>query len=525
MTRKTNGSCQPLWLETARMPSWPPLEGAVRADVCVIGGGLAGLSTAYLLARAGKQVVLLEACQLASGESGRTTAHWMPPDDRFCEIEAAFGAEVAALVGQSFRQACDLAESIVCDEGLDCAFQRVDGYLYCQADQDPALLDRELAAARRAGMAVERVAGVPGLPFDTGPALRFAQQAQFHPVRYLAGLAEAATRRGARLFCDSRALGVERDDEQQRVRTERGAVRAAAVVVATHTPFIDRVVMHTKQSGYRSYVCGFEVPRGVLPELLLWDTGDPYYYVRLDGSEPTSPVDTLIVGGADHKVGQERDPARCFRQIERWVRERFPMAGVVRHRWSGQVMEPADGLAYFGRNPMDDEQVYIITGDSGTGMTHCTAGAMTVTDLILGRPNDWTALYDPARKATHALGEFVKEQANTLAQYKELLTAGEVEDVSQIPSGQGAILRSGAKKLAIYRDELSQLHVCSAQCTHLGCVVGWNQAEKSWDCPCHASRFDVDGQVLHGPASRPLQQEIGPPERLRPPGAVQDGPT
>jgi nitrite reductase/ring-hydroxylating ferredoxin subunit len=246
-----------------------------------------------------------------------------------------------------------------------------------------------------------------------------------------------------------------------------------------------------------------------VPEVLLWDTGDPYYYVRLDGSEPQSPVDLLIVGGADHKVGQEPDPDRHYVQIEQWVRERFPMAGAVRYRWSGQVMEPADGVAFLGRNPMDKDNVYVITGDSGTGMTHCTIGAMLVSDLILGRPNDWAALYDPARKATHALGEFVKEQANTLAQYKDLVTAREVTSVEQIAPGQGAVLRHGVKPLAVFRDEQAALHVCSAVCTHLGCVVHWNPAEKSWDCPCHASRFAVDGQVLHGPAARPL-----PPEAL-----------
>jgi Rieske Fe-S protein len=312
-----------------------------------------------------------------------------------------------------------------------------------------------------------------------------------------------------RIFCGTRALGVKREGDRQRVRTEQGHVDAHAVVVATNTPFIDRVVMHTKQSGYRTYVLALEVPRGSVPEVLLWDTGDPYYYVRLDGSEPQSPVELLIVGGADHKVGQEPDPDRHYVQIEQWVRERFPMAGVVRYRWSGQVMEPADGVAYLGRNPMDNDDVYVITGDSGTGMTHCTIGAMVVSDLILGRPNDWAALYDPARKATHALGEFVKEQANTLAQYKDLVTAGEVKDVEQIAPGQGAVLRHGAKPLAVYRDEQAALHVCSAVCTHLGCVVHWNPAEKSWDCPCHASRFAVDGQVLHGPAPKPL-----PPEAL-----------
>jgi glycine/D-amino acid oxidase-like deaminating enzyme/nitrite reductase/ring-hydroxylating ferredoxin subunit len=511
MDLRTNGASLSLWLDTAPMPSHSPLTGNAEADVCVIGGGIAGLTTAYLLTRAGKRVILLEAHELASGESGRTTAHWMPTDDRYFEIEHSFGAPAAALIARSFQEATDLAESIVREEGIDCAFKRLDGYLYCLPGQDQSILDKEHDAARRAGVAVERVGRVPNLSFETGPALRFARQAQFHPTRYLGALSERCVGYGARIFCGSRAIDVERRGDRQRVRTESAEVEAAAVVIATNTPFIDRVVMHTKQSGYRTYVLGLEVPKGAVPDLLLWDVGDPYYYVRLDGGNAQSTVDILIVGGADHKVGQEHHPEHRYRQIEQWVRQRYPMAGAVKYRWSGQVMEPADGVAYFGRNPADDDNVFIITGDSGTGMTHCTAGAMTVTDLILGRPNEWALVYDPARKATHALGEFVKEQANTLAQYKDLLTAGEVDDVEQLQAGQGAVVRSGLKKLAVYRDEQSKLHICTAICTHLGCVVRWNAAERSWDCPCHASRFDVDGTVLHGPASRPLSREVLPP--------------
>jgi Rieske Fe-S protein len=266
--------------------------------------------------------------------------------------------------------------------------------------------------------------------------------------------------------------------------------------------------MHTKQAGYRTYVIGIEMPKGAFPRILLWDTGDPYYYLRLDSPESAaSKSDTLIVGGADHKVGQDSHPEHRFDEIETWVREHFPMTGKLTHRWSGQVMEPADKVAYFGRNPMDNGNVYLITGDSGTGMTHCTAGAIAITDMIMGRPNPWADLYDPARKTTHGLGDFVKEQANTLAQYKDLVTGGDAHSVDEIMPGEGAVLRQGASKFAVFRDESSALHVRSAICTHLGCVVAWNSVEKSWDCPCHASRFAVDGEVLHGPAGSPLPSE------------------
>lgn len=504
---KTNGVTRSYWMASATMPSFPGLSGPAEADVCVIGGGIAGLTTAYLLSREGRNVVLIEAMDaLGGGETGRTTAHFMPPDDRYFEIEKSFGADGARKVAQSFQAATDLAETIARVEAPDCDFVRLDGYLYCLPGQDQRLLEREFVSAGRTGVAVERLPRVPGLSFDTGPCVRFSHQAQFHPLRYLAGVANACKRQGVRIYCSTRALDVQGSADTQVVTTSGGEIRAGAVVVATNTPFNDRVVMHTKQSGYRTYVVGMEVPRNSIPRVLLWDTGDPYYYVRLASGAAESGPDILIVGGADHKVGQDPKPSHRWSDIEKWVRERFPMAGTTTHRWSGQVMEPADPLAFFGRNPLDDRNVFIITGDSGTGMTHCTAGAIAVTDMIMGRSNAWADIYDPARKATHGLGEFVKEQANTLSQYRDLVTGGDVSDTDRIRPGEGAILRQGTTKLAVYRDDASRLHVRSAVCTHLGCVVAWNPAEKSWDCPCHASRFDVDGQVLHGPAGSPLAE-------------------
>jgi glycine/D-amino acid oxidase-like deaminating enzyme/nitrite reductase/ring-hydroxylating ferredoxin subunit len=504
---KTNGASTSFWLASAAMPSFPQLAGPAQADVCVIGGGIGGLTTAYLLSLERKSVVLIEAFELAAGESGRTTAQFVPPDDFYCEIEKSFGAEGARKVAMSFHAATDLAEAIAKADAPDCAFERLDGYLYCLPGQDRNVLEQELSAAKQAGVQVDLLAKVPQLSFDTGPCLRYAGLGQFHPVRYLAGVANACSRQGVRIHCNTRALEIKGNGKKQVVRTEHGDIQANAVVVATNTPFIDRVVMHTKQSGYRTYVIGIQMPKGTFPRILLWDTGNPYYYLRLDSPQSTSSTDTLIVGGADHKVGQDSHPEHRYAEIENWVREHFPMAGTVTHRWSGQVMEPADKVAYFGRNPMDDDNVYLITGDSGTGMTHCTAGAIAITDMIMERSNAWADLYDPSRKSIHGLGDFVKEQANTVAQYKELVTGGDVDNVEQIKPGEAAVLRQGASKLAVYRDESSALHVHSATCTHLGCVVAWNSAEKSWDCPCHASRFSVDGEVLHGPAVSPLKAE------------------
>jgi glycine/D-amino acid oxidase-like deaminating enzyme/nitrite reductase/ring-hydroxylating ferredoxin subunit len=506
---KHSGSTS-VWMATTNIPYFPHPATDIQTEVCVIGAGIAGMTTAYLLAKQGKDVVLIDAMEVGAGETGRTTAHFFPPDERYFQIESRFGIDQARLVADAYTRATDLVESIVGKELIDCQFERLDGYLFSLTTEERGDLFKEENTARKLGLDVKLIDRVPGLSFDTGPCVQFSNQAQFHPLKYLNGLVQSFVGKGGRIYTQTRALSIQGDKTQQTVETPYGKIYAGAVVVATNTPFNDRVVMHTKQSGYRTYVVGMRVPKGSVPRVLMWDTGDPYYYVRLhtpvedaDGADH----DILIVGGADHKVGQDEHADDRYAVIESWVRQRYPMAEAVEFKWSGEVMEPADGIAFFGKNPMDDGNVFIITGDSGNGMTHCTAGAMLVSDLIMGRSNPWANLFDPSRKPVHGLSDFFQEQANTLSQYKDWATAGEVESAQQIAPDQGAIIREGTKKFAAYRDPEGDLHVLSAACTHLGCVVSWNPAEKSWDCPCHASRFDVDGTVLHGPAMKPLSAE------------------
>lgn len=492
------------WMTTA-LPEFSPLQETIETDVCVIGGGIAGLTTAYLLSREGKAVVLIDAMEMGKGETGRTTAHFFPPDDRYFEIEDAFGEEKARLVAESFEQATALVEAIVKKEEIDCEFERLNGYLFSLSPDGYTNLDKEFEAARKAGVELNKRDRVPGLSFDSGPCLQFRNQAQFHPLKYLNGLIEAFRRNGGTIYNRTRALEIKRRNKAFLIKTERGAIGAKAIVVATNTPFNDRLVMHTKQAAYRTYVVGIRVPKGSVPRILLWDNGDPYYYVRLTTPDEKSKHEILIVGGADHKVGQDEHPEHRYAEIEKWARQHFPTAGPVDFKWSGQIMEPADGLGYMGRNPMDFKNIYLITGDSGNGMTHCTAGAMLVTDLIMGRKNSWLDLYDPSRSAVHGISDFLKELGNTMAQYGDWVKGGDVDSPEQILPGDGAILRREEQKVAIYRDEDGKIHALSAACTHLGCIVSWNAAETSWDCPCHGSRFSVDGQILHGPAATPLE--------------------
>jgi Rieske Fe-S protein len=301
-------------------------------------------------------------------------------------------------------------------------------------------------------------------------------------------------------------------------------VTATAVVVATNTPVNDRFAIHTKQAAYRTYVIGVHVPRDSVPKALYWDTAQeaslangfgpiPYHYLRLQNVSPVQ--DLLIVGGEDHKTGQADDPEARWNRLEAWTRERFPMATDVTYRWSGQVMEPVDGLAFIGRNPADEPNIYVATGDSGNGMTHGTIAGILLTDLILGRENPWATLYDPARKSLRALGDFAKENLNVAAQYVDWAAAGEVKSAAEIAPGTGGVIRRGLKKVAIYRDEQKSLHEFSAICPHLGCIVAWNSAEKTWDCPCHGSRFDKLGTVINGPALANLHGAEDQPQESR----------
>ncbi len=493
-----------VWLATAEWLEAPPLLEHEDADVCVVGAGIAGISVAYMLALEGKSVVVIDDGAVGSGETHHTTAHLTNAlDDRYYELERLHGEGGAKLAARSHTAAIDAIEEIVGREGIDCGFERIDGYLVAPPGESTNVLHRELEAARRAGVEVSFAEHVPTSSYDFGPALRFARQGQFHPLRYVNGVAAAIKRLGGRTYGRTHAKSIQGGDHPL-VDTAQGIkITARKIVVATNTPVNDMVTMHTKQAPYRSYVIGARIPKGAVPHLLLWDTPDPYHYVRLQPADNGHGHEYLIVGGEDHKTGQAEDFDERFDRLETWTRQRFPIEDVPL-RWSGQVMEPMDGMAFIGRNP-GEENVYIATGDSGNGMTHGTIAGMLITDLILGRENPWTKLYEPSRKSMRAAGEFARENLNVAAQFADYVTPGDVGSLGDVRAGQGAIVWRGLKHVAAYRDPGGTLHQHSAVCTHLGCIVTWNATENSWDCPCHGSRFDpIDGHVLNGPANTGL---------------------
>lgn len=512
-TISSSGSTLTLWADTADVPQFPPLTSDVRASVCVVGAGIAGLMTAYTLTRAGKSVIVIDDGPIGGGETGRTTAHITAAlDDHYRVIEKIHGALGAKYAAESHVAAINRIETIVGMEDIDCDFERVDGYLFLGPGQRRSLLESERKAAYDAGLIdVEIVDRAPVDFWDTGPALRFPRQAQFHSLKFLAGLARAIVRDGGQIYCGVHADRIE-DGELATVKTSAGhVISAESIVVATNTPVNDWIIIHTKQAAYRTYVIGVDVPRDSVPAGLFWDALDPYHYVRIHRAPPDAGPDAsdiLIVGGEDHKTGQEDDAPLRFRRLEEWVSQRFPMASHVSYRWSGQIMEPVDHMGFIGKNPGTDQNIYIATGDSGNGITHGAIAGMLLTDLILKRKNPWKKLYNPSRVTLRTAPAFARENANVMLQYKDWLTGGDVDRVEAVEPGAGAVLRAGGKKIAVYRDDAGEVHMCSAVCTHLYCIVDWNSTEKTWDCPCHGSRFDPYGKVLNGPAIAPLEPVV-----------------
>jgi glycine/D-amino acid oxidase-like deaminating enzyme/nitrite reductase/ring-hydroxylating ferredoxin subunit len=499
-----------VWETTNPQPEFPALRGEAEADVCVVGAGLAGMTTAYLLAREGKKVIVLDDNGVGGGETGQTTAHLASAqDDYYHVLEKVHGEESAKLIYQSHQAAVDRIGEIATAEGIECDYQHLDGYFFLAPNETPDFLQTEMEAARRAGATVEIVEKLP-VPFDSGPGLRFSRQGEFHPLKYLEGLARCIQRDGGRIHTGNHVLEVE-GGSTAAARGEGFEVRAGAVVVATNSPINDRLTIHTKQAPYRTYVIGARVPIGAVPHGLYWDTLEHYHYVRVARIPGDLTHEMLVVGGEDHKTGHENDMQLRFDRLEAWTRERFPIEQVTL-RWSGQVMEPMDFIGFIGRDPGGQKNVYIATGDSGQGMTHSTIAGILISDLVLGRPNPWEKLYDPKRKtiSKDSIMEFTMENVDVAVQYTDLLPlGGDVKSADEIAPGSGAVLQRGLHKVAAYRDEDGKLHEHSAICTHLGCVVQWNGLERSWDCPCHGSRFATDGAVLNGPAPHPLKKLEG----------------
>ena len=495
----------PYWLDTAKIKTFPALAEDLTVDILVVGGGITGLTTAYLLKEAGLTVALAERDHLAMVDTGHTTAHLTHVTDlRLREMVKNFGKDHAQATWDAGVAAIDQIEELVRREKIECEFTRVPGYLHAPASggrRDERESFREDAAlANELGFDATYLDSVPKMQT---PGVRFANQAKFHPRKYLAALAAAIPGKGSNVFEETEISKFA--SENHRAKANSHWINYSRVVLATHNPLVGEAGMasatlfQTKLALYTSYAIGAKLPRGGVPIASFWDTNDPYNYLRVDRRPD---FDYAIFGGEDHKTGQVADTETCFRRLEDSLKELLPNAEID-HRWSGQVIETNDGLPFIGENA---EGQFLGTGFSGNGMTFGTVTAMMARDWATGVTNPWAELFDVDRKKIKGgAWDYLRENKDyPYYLIKTRFAEAEADSVRALQPGEGKIIKSKAGKIAAHRDADGNVTKHSAVCTHLGCIVRWNQAEETWDCPCHGSRFDPAGKVISGPAETPL---------------------
>jgi glycine/D-amino acid oxidase-like deaminating enzyme/nitrite reductase/ring-hydroxylating ferredoxin subunit len=469
-------------------------------DVLIAGGGITGMTTALHLQQAGKKVVVAEARSPGFGTTGGTSAHINTfADTTYPEAESAFGEEGAQLFADAINGGYAMIKSHVDTYQIDCDYETKPGFLYAETKDEVKQLDEICKGALKVGVPVSYTEQVP-TPVEYAKALVFDKQAQFHPLKYLQGLQKAYLEAGGIILENTLITGVETVDNIHTAKSPVGTILAKAIIYATHMP-PNINLFNFECAPYRSYVMGVKLKTDTYPDALVYDMQEPYHYFRthvVDGEK------LLIAGGNDHKTGHE-DPEKAFADLEKYIRKYYNVSS-VKYRWSSQYYVPVDGLPYIGRMPRAADGIYCATGYNGNGMMLGSIAGKILSDLIRKRPNKYLDLFNPSRiKPIDSFSEFVKENADVAFRFvADRFHIHETDSLKRLQPGTGKVVEVDGEKIAAYRDEQGVIHTLSPVCTHAACIVNWNGEEKSWDCPCHGARYDIDGSVLTGPATKNL---------------------
>jgi glycine/D-amino acid oxidase-like deaminating enzyme/nitrite reductase/ring-hydroxylating ferredoxin subunit len=494
-----------LWMETTQDAGFPRLEGDLAVEVAVVGGGITGVLCAWYLARDGADVALLEANVVGGGVTGHTTAKLSSLHRlMYADLASQAGRDTARAHGQANQAGIDTIERLAGELGIECDLRRRDHVTFALDDSQRQQVRQEAETAAALGLPAVHETSVPELPFPVTGAVRFTDQAEFHPRRFVLGVASDLRRRGAAVFEHSPAVSVD-DGDPCEVRTTGGTVRARHVIVASHHPFLDRGLYFARMHPERSYSIAVALA-GQAPRGMFISAGEPTRSLR---AHPEGDDELLIVGGEGHKVGHGGDTRERYAALEAYAREHFDVVAVP-FRWSSQDNMPSDGLPFVGKLWPFTSHLWVATGFRKWGLAQAPPAAELLRDLIAGRENPLRDVYDPQRIELRGAPSLLKENADVAARFFRDRLTGRGAASSPPGPGEGKLVSHRGRQIAVARDEDGTLHAVSARCTHLGCIVAWNSAERSWDCPCHGSRFSVDGDVLQGPAVKPLRRESPP---------------
>lgn len=490
------------WIASTLDTSYPSLAEDISVDVAIVGAGLVGVTAAKLLKQAGKTVALLEADQIASGVSGHTTAKVTSLHQLiYAQLIDSIGEEKARLYAESNQAGLELLAAFVQDEQIDCDFMHKDAYTYVRAADQLSKIEAEVTAAQKLGLPASFVQDLP-LPFNVAGAVKFSNQAQFHPRKFILNLAAKIHGNGSYVFQNTRVCTV-KGEEPCRVITENGStVIAQDVIITTNLPILDQGLFFAKTYPKRSYIVAGRIRPDQNPQGMFIGADQNYRSIR------TTPLDDggtlLMMGGEGHKVGELSQTDKCYQKLEQDMQRYFSIK--PEYRWSTQDYVSFDKLPYVGKLMPTSNHTYVATGFSLWGMSKSFMSAMLLSDLVLGIANPWAELYDATRPTPFVTKESLKQNLDVGTHWIGDRIKGLFDSPQKLERGEAKITTADGHRIAAYRDEASELHLVSAVCPHLGCIVDWNEAEKSWDCPCHGSRFSCDGEILHGPAVNKLKQ-------------------